>query len=1349
MFVPQAPPREHHTPFLNVSGAEALQSICSNCSGTLVAAISQLHLHFWTNTEHPVFLLSVEIPQCSLEEDPATLVVWHTHAANRLVVLTARRAVFFEADIHVSGRELLGHGEVPSAGARSSATLPYCAAASRVCAGDAVRFDAGLVTSAETAGAAFFMVCTTSGNVYLVSWRSQCVVRTWTSLDVQRATTSITVVPRGRADSESFPSCESPESIQFVETVPTLPTMLTDPILHCNFAPRLGLLTMILSSGYLLLLRVPETESLLTLPLRFSASSALALPSACLASTNSTHLMMAVATQTWGVSAYAIDMKDLRLSTKSLWKSNRFLNDAKKRNGPISCMQWCSGTEDMLCVGFYRTGAVVLHYSGTCLLTTSASGEDFIWRSPLQSNTAQLSAGYDTAVLHGCISASWSHSGNRLLTVEPQSTAFQAFTLGRVLGSREVTGQQGCSHPFVAVMTDYKVATVDANGCHSDVAVPANYLLRASPLRYGSLSTTSEWLVCAGQHAWATLHLPTRCWYQFAGDKGTSVMRCVADPVWIDNVALVVPVVHTNRGAYEIVVVEPTKLALKQAQATLMLASRPLMLSATHRYPSGDGFIAVLDVEQVVHVHRYNTVVERTTGQLAAVAFTLVREVTFGDTLCRPLWMQLVEERFHPGDCASSLPVLLVHRSIDHTLVCLHLGRNESQNATSKQPFHLQEGEIALAPLVSCGEGLEPSRVFHAWVEGCSPLEGVRVVTLQESGLVLHQLLWSPCSSLPQQSALNLHTWDEYLVPLGIAPNDGYVMSLLEASNASTLDDGTSPILRVRPVFFAPHILSLLLQQSMLPKLLPQHPQPVKGHVVPTTTVASGGPPDFVPFSGGRSLPLQPAVFLWDTAFFLWLQRLRECDSFVPTMDYFLYRLINESAPAGIAGHDWRGALRATIALLRSFPEFYEIILGCVRKIDVSRWGVVLDILGSPEDFFKECLENHRFAEALHLVRVIMMGDYRAETANKVATDDATDGAAAASASKAAMHKAAACATELFEWAVRNSDFASAYDLLRFTALLQHEIGMPAASDTAKEDGVLAWLMQMAMWPNAATSVAPLHTVSPKLWLIAPGGEPTPPCAGSPEHSLVSEGQQRLEAIEVMFSLYSSMPTTVEAKASELLRSGHLLQLCYLSETFLFALPHFLEAMRTHMAELLSTGGASSITAHYTVAFAGLHTELGLPQCQRPIGKAIHSFDMLRFEGAGAEVDIKERWTQAQVVLYSCKQRRSSLDALCYAFGAYPPYNILLPLLRMDKTQLLTRVTASVSSQPPLLCLSHLAGMVDAPMNRGYRPFLGDVVNALPLALLNTPQNAAEGAFQHRTESHVIIPAYLPTDAEY
>lgn len=65
------------------------------------------------------------------------------------------------------------------------------------------------------------------------------------------------------------------------------------------------------------------------------------------------------------------------------------------------------------------------------------------------------------------------------------------------------------------------------------------------------------------------------------------------------------------------------------------------------------------------------------------------------------------------------------------------------------------------------------------------------------------------------------------------------------------------------------------------------------------------------------------------------------------------------------------GVLQATVAFLDHFDASLDVVVGCARKIEMTRWPRLFDVVGTPKRLFEACLARGRLKTAARYLLVL------------------------------------------------------------------------------------------------------------------------------------------------------------------------------------------------------------------------------------------------------------------------------------------------------------------------------------------------------------------------------------------
>ena len=72
---------------------------------------------------------------------------------------------------------------------------------------------------------------------------------------------------------------------------------------------------------------------------------------------------------------------------------------------------------------------------------------------------------------------------------------------------------------------------------------------------------------------------------------------------------------------------------------------------------------------------------------------------------------------------------------------------------------------------------------------------------------------------------------------------------------------------------------------------------------------------------------------------------------FAHSLEILLHSVLEDEVETGL------DILPLVIELLDHFPESLDVVVGCARKTEVERWGLLFDVVGKPRELFERCLE--------------------------------------------------------------------------------------------------------------------------------------------------------------------------------------------------------------------------------------------------------------------------------------------------------------------------------------------------------------------------------------------------------
>ncbi|RNF10011.1 uncharacterized protein Tco025E_06876 [Trypanosoma conorhini] len=1201
-------------------------AVSSSAAGNCVVVLSQTQLQFWTGTNDATYLGSVRIEGATAEDDPATHLLWHPRGDCLVVATLQRRILFFSVSPDLKDAELLAplyHDHLLRLGSLTS----------RVRFLREERLEFGILTSLASGGSNCFLACTTAGAVCVIGWFQQKLLHAWSCHSLSKG--SHFFAPLEETGDETTDS-----DVHLARA-----DVFAGSILDAHHIPQLKLTVLLLSNGCVLLAQSNVGSDFTRDDIVFSGKCA-AAPGVARVSINSRHMLMVMATQTGDVVCKWI-AEDLSL--KPFWNGLSCLRGVK-RLSPIDNLQW-SPNEELLCVGFCHLGVVVVHYSGVCVYSS------------------QLFHHPQRRVAEGYVSFSWSYHGHRLLVIEPRSGGFTEYGFNEIISS-PCGDSKGCFTPVVAF--DNEVLRLaghfSADGeltLNETVSARPQYASDNYPMKHGAVSPDGSSVALAGRCGFVFFDRFSHRWRSLRDKNLEKEFVCVAQPLWLSNLAVVLPVRITHNRTFELRVYAHRYLDASALLTRVSLERMPLHVCECHNDYT-DIFILVTDSSNALLLWRCVIDPEGHSSSLdVRISFDFIKRAQLPDSLVCPVAMAGIHPaRIRPHKppshppasqqrgCESALPQALFILRGSHALVSFDPAAAVTNASAMPSPIKI----------------LRSAGVYRIWVDYAVPMDGSVIVVFGVHGISILHLLGTgedtPSGLLAHEYGVS--NFDTESLPVGVSTHDGCLLTAGSTSEVVGAIGGAPPTVSLRMT-----LKPLLYNYRLLAALnCPDLP----GLGTPNDTPTASSVTSFVPL-------------VWNDRLLYWLESMRRNGTFVPNADYYLHTLITGALPYGLDQNYRRAAVQATVSLLRRYSEFYSVAVSCLRKLDVPQWRILLDVLGSPVVFFRECLENHRFEESAQLLRVIMLDG------------SGSDGGASVESLEIAM----SCAVELLVSVLWQRKVHLLQDLLRFMALLHAEITMTAAEGDGRANGSGVWTrllsavgLQQDLPRDFSLETEPLRLLAPEK--VSCG-------------SANSGALQRRSAVEYLFCSHPTVRQAVCDVASESLFAGHLMLLRDMLQELFVSLPHFVACKtRPRTGELCGKfiddtltedgrlEGALNLT-RLPALFDGIHDELGLPRSVRCIGTELQDSvtSFMNAERTGSNTAV---WTAAQSYLYTTPGMVATLLGLRELYTAWDECVLAVNVILMSEDVVMQQLHAT----PELAqALRHLTTQ---PQNVGYTAFV-------------------------------------------
>ncbi|RNF25298.1 hypothetical protein TcG_00304 [Trypanosoma cruzi] len=1214
-------------------------AVLSSSVGNYIVVLSSTQLHFWTGTSDIIYLGSVRINGATVDDDPATHFLLHARGDYLVVTTLQRRILFFNISLEVKNTEVLA----PLYHDNLLRTGPF---ASRVRFLKEERLEFGIVTSLASGGSNCFFVCTTAGVVCVMGWFQQKLLHTWSCRSLGKD--ALSFVPLDEMGEEHADS-----SMRVSRG-----DILSGSILDVCHSSQIKLTVFLLSNGYVVLAQSNVGNDFTRDDIAFSLKCAAAT---CVArvSVNSRHMLLAMATDAGDVMCKWIGED---LSLKPMWNGLKCLRDVK-RHGPIGELLW-SPDEELLCVGFYHLGVFVLHYSGVCLCSS------------------MLFHNFQRRVVQGCISFLWASHGHRLFVVEPLSDGFTEYSFGQIISSPcgETTGS---FTPIVAFNNDALrlAGNFPAGGgptFNDVVSVRSQYAIENYPLTQGAVSPDGGSVVLAGKNGFVLFDCLSHRWSALREKRQEAEFFCVAQPLWLSNIAVVMPVRMNRSRNFELRVYARKCLDENALLYREPLERMPLQVCECHE-EFNDMFILLLDSSNALLLWRCVIAHDKHSYLPdAKIYLEFIKRTQLPDGLVYPVGMAGI----HPArkgpkrtsflsfssqrnGYENALPYALFILRGSHALVSFDLGAAATNTS---------ETSSAIKILILDG-------VCRIWIDYSVPMDGSVVIVFGVHGINFLHLLGGEDDTeiFPVVHEYAVSEFDAESIPVGLSTYNGCLFTAFSTKEVIGSIGGASPTVSLR-ISLKPLLYNFCVLTALTCMGLPS-----------LDTVNNKTPSNVNPF---------PLV-MWNDRLLYWLESMRRNGTFIPNADYFLHTLISESIPCDLDHDSRRAAVQATVSLLRRYSEFYSVVVSCMRMLDVSQWRNLLDVLGSPLEFFRECIENHRFEESAQLLRVIMLdGNF---------PDDG--------ASVDSLEATMLCAVHLFVLALWRRNVPLVHDLLRFMALLHTELVSPDFETDRKANGSGVWkrfLTAVGFQKDLPQDFSP---ETEQLCLLTPEE-----VSGGPSNS---DMLQRRSVVEFVLRKYPKVRQAVHDVFSESLFAGHLMVLRDMSHELFIALRHFVTTKtRPTMRSLRTKASDDAVTEddscegtpeimHLPALFDGIHDEFGLPRSLRCIGTEFQDsvIHFMATEGTGSNVAV---WTTAQSYVYTTPRMVETILGIRDLYSIWDECVLAVNVVLMIEDAVIQQIQAA----PTLVkALQHL---IAQPQNAGYKNFVQGCINGYDTANLST-----------------------------
>jgi hypothetical protein len=789
----------------------------------------------------------------------------------------------------------------------------------------------------------------------------------------------------------------------------------------------------------------------------------------------------------------------------------------------VGRMSW--STRGLLCVAVDHVGVALVHDSGAVVFT-SFSRYSASSRAP----SRQLLVG-------GVRAFSFTCGGMALAVAEPHSATFEVVPLAQLSLAPNAPVPVAVEERSVSsfrwlVESGHVLNAADGWEC---ITPPKAYLEVNAPLRYASVSPDGQHMAVVGKHGFALHARRLHRWRIFGSSAQEQRLACLCEPAWLGSVAIAIAT-ETKVTTFLSSAVNSEFAVEVYHRHHLDIASQLCRIALPHRPVS---------VRCAQHdAHMWTLVVSMRGHQLLVATLELHVDSVHNPKTVAGHILTMKTIGIEPPSCVlldavpvpgsktdPSSPVLALHVREPHEGTRLRIVAIERDKAVVKASF----------------------ASFNFWLVQVAPATFPRstcIVNFSAAG----------CTAI---TAGRSGEWRGLLVAgfdidsLAIGVSAGQLVCAAEGSRHLMLRLFPFYQIRCTPVNIA--YVAFLRAFS-------------------ATSSAEWSPKQ-----------IESANLM-----------LRADGGFASTYDLLVHAVVHDDPPPWeptAAAYDRRATLRRVLGALRAFGEYYDVVVRCVRKGDVAFWRVIFDVVGSPHLFLEECITHNRIREAVYFVRVLLM-----ERPDDTAWS---------------LEQSVVAARRLLAIVIGRHDFDLGYELLRFVALLVSEINLPPIQPVGPRGIGAIETMLRAVW-SKGTPGAPAS--SPATPASSPPGLPgtpgigkvpstpgiakvsqtfvAPPATGGAVRPRHSEGEaasgrldsphlaeERVSAMHQVLAQNEMLRDMIDIEAQELLRRGHIIQLCRMFDAFALDVGHFVAKRYHTLAPTVDLGRA----------WRTLHRQLGLP----------------------------------------------------------------------------------------------------------------------------------------------------------
>ncbi|KAL4599126.1 hypothetical protein ACB092_11G104900 [Castanea dentata] len=620
--------------------------------------------------------------------------------------------------------------------------------------------------------------------------------------------------------------------------------------------------------------------------------------------------LLAVGTRRGVVELYDLTESALLIRTVSLYDWGYSMDDT----GSVSCIGW-TPDNSAFAVGWKLRGLTVWSVSGCRLMSTIRQ----IGLSSVSSPMVKPNQDSKYEPLMGGTSMmQWDEYGYRLYAIEEGSSErILAFSFGKCCLNR---GVSGTTHVRQVIYGEDRLLVVQSEDTDDlkmlHLNLPVSYISQNWPVQHVAASKDGMYLAVSGLHGLIIYDIRLKKWRVFGDITQEQKIQCKG-LLWLGKIVVVCNYIDAS-NTYELLFYPRYHLDQSSLLGRKPLLAKPMVMDVYQEY------ILVTYRPFDVHIFHVKLLGELTPSNTPDLQLSTVRELSIMTAKSHPAAMRFIPDQLPrdniPNNHISSSPDLL----LSEPARCLILRVN---------------GELSLLDLDEGRERELTDSVELFWVtcgqseEKVNLIEEVSWLDYGHRGMQV----WYPSPGVDpfkQEDFMQLDPeleFDREVYPLGLLPNAGVVVGVSQRMSFSACTE--FPCFEPTPQ--AQTILHCLLRHLL---------QRDKREEALRLAQLSAEKPHF-------SHCLEWLLF---TVFDTEITRQNVSKNHVSVPKYAEFSLLEK-----------------TCDLIRSFPEYFDVVVSVARKTDGRHWADLFSAAGRSTELFEECFQRRWYRTAACYILVI------------------------------------------------------------------------------------------------------------------------------------------------------------------------------------------------------------------------------------------------------------------------------------------------------------------------------------------------------------------------------------------